>query len=98
MLRSLTAKLLTLAILLPLMGCATSSPPPAPLIQTVQIKELPPASLLAYPPSPELPDIVSSRDDMRDLALRFAAWGEDLKARLDAIKAWETQAQQPEAK
>jgi len=89
--KSLTAKALTLATLLPLAGCgvfSAPSPPPPPLIQTKVVKELPPQALLDYPPPPEMPAQLQSRDDIRDLALRLAAWGKELAARLDAIKDW----------
>ena len=86
------AKALTPAMLLCLTACAAWSPPPPPLIQTVTVKERPPQALLDYPPPPEIPAQATSRDDIRDLALRYAAWGKQLAARLDAIKDWSERA------
>ena len=89
-----TAKAPMLAMLPLLMGCAGSSPPPPPLIRTVTVKEVPPRALLDYPPAPEIPASLSSRDDIRNLALEFAAWGKELAARLDALKEWSAKAAQ----
>ena len=76
-----------LAISLSLQACGNSSLPP-PVLQTNTIKIVPPASLLDYPPPPDAAAI-ADRDGERQLLLDMTAWAMEMKARLDALKAWE---------
>lgn len=81
------AKLLMLAIALPLTACVGSSVAPPPIVDHKMVTTLPPAALLEYPVPPAVN--ATTRDQERQLLLDLAAWGANLRARLDALKAWQ---------
>ena len=79
------AACLMLATMLPLQGCAPSSPP---LIQTQVQRVLPPPELTADIPPPDLPDQITTRDQLDQITLDLAGWGVALRSRLKGLRDW----------